>query len=283
MAWAVPRTWADGEIPTAAMFNADVKGNFDFVGVHAHSGAVGDGIATPGPLTYIDFTDATAPSAPSSGRTRLYTVSGKPRYRPNGGADTAFADSPHATAHQPAGADAMAVDAAAATGSLRTIGTAATAAAAGNHAHTVTDNGVARSDGEDPAGATNNAITSFAQVGTSYGTGISQSKTIGGSGKRAVSVCGTGIVANDDILNARTLDMELRRGTTQLVTRTGLSVPATTGGINTNTEPRTYTLSHLDIDVAAGSTTYDVRFQVDSGTTVDLLGRSIDIREMSIP
>lgn len=38
----------------------------------------------------------------------------------------------HASTHQPGGTDAMAVDAAAATGSLRTLGTAATSAAAGN-------------------------------------------------------------------------------------------------------------------------------------------------------
>ena len=40
----------------------------------------------------------------------------------------------HATSHQPGGGDAMAVDAAAATGSLRTLGTGATQAAAGDDA-----------------------------------------------------------------------------------------------------------------------------------------------------
>lgn len=42
----------------------------------------------------------------------------------------------HATAHQPGGADTMAVDAAAATGSLRTLGAGAAQAAAGDHATT---------------------------------------------------------------------------------------------------------------------------------------------------
>ena len=42
---------------------------------------------------------------------------------------------PHAADHQPGGADAMAVDAAAGTGSLRTLGTGAQQAAAGNHTH----------------------------------------------------------------------------------------------------------------------------------------------------
>ena len=49
-------------------------------------------------------------------------------------APTAGGGGPHAASHQPGGADAMAVNAAAATGSLRTLGTAATAAAAGNDA-----------------------------------------------------------------------------------------------------------------------------------------------------
>lgn len=41
----------------------------------------------------------------------------------------------HAAAHEPGGGDAMAVDAAAATGSLRTLGTTALKAAAGDHTH----------------------------------------------------------------------------------------------------------------------------------------------------
>ncbi len=42
---------------------------------------------------------------------------------------------PHHASHEPGGSDAMAVDAAAATGSLRTLGTGATQAAAGDHTH----------------------------------------------------------------------------------------------------------------------------------------------------
>lgn len=44
----------------------------------------------------------------------------------------------HHTSHEPGGGDAMATDAAAATASLRTLGTGATQAAVGNHAHTGT-------------------------------------------------------------------------------------------------------------------------------------------------
>lgn len=54
---------------------------------HAHGGTTGEGSQSIGPLVLEDFTDAAAPAAPAAGRTRIYTVSGKPRYRPNGGAD----------------------------------------------------------------------------------------------------------------------------------------------------------------------------------------------------
>jgi hypothetical protein len=45
----------------------------------------------------------------------------------------------HAATHQPGGADPLAVDAAAATGSLRTLGAGAAQAAAGNHNHKLDD------------------------------------------------------------------------------------------------------------------------------------------------
>lgn len=41
----------------------------------------------------------------------------------------------HASDHEPGGSDAMTVDAAASTGSLRTLGSGSTQAAAGDHAH----------------------------------------------------------------------------------------------------------------------------------------------------
>jgi hypothetical protein len=87
------------------------------------------------------------------------------------GTPSTFAPSAHATSHQPGGSDAMAVDAVAATGSLRTIGTGATQACGGtdsrlsdartplSHTHTlsqITDAGTAASQATnafDAAGA----------------------------------------------------------------------------------------------------------------------------------
>lgn len=55
--------------------------------------------------------------------------------------DTLYSNLAHKARHEPGGADAMTVDAAAVTGSLRTIGLGALQAAAGNHAHTLISGG----------------------------------------------------------------------------------------------------------------------------------------------
>lgn len=52
--------------------------------------------------------------------------------------DARYAALAHHTRHEAGGADGMAIDAAAATGSLRTLGTGAAQAAAGTHAHSGT-------------------------------------------------------------------------------------------------------------------------------------------------
>ena len=140
MAWTTPRSYATGEQVTEAILDADQKANLDALSGHTHSGAAGDGSSSLVNLVKATFTDASAPSAPSSG-TSIYTVSGRPFYRAAGGASTQLlilADvhaQAHDTAHEPGGADTMAVDQAAGVGSLRTLGTNATQIAAGNHTH----------------------------------------------------------------------------------------------------------------------------------------------------
>ena len=134
--WTVVPISDVGDMIDAAWLNTYLKQDFRFVGVHTHSGAAGQGSATPGPLTYLDDTDFyAAQPAPATGRTRVYVNTARWHYRPNGGSETKIAKSTHATEHDAAGADVMAIDAAAATGSLRTLGTGALQAAAGNHTH----------------------------------------------------------------------------------------------------------------------------------------------------
>jgi hypothetical protein len=75
----------------------------------------------------------------------------------------------HATAHQPGGGDAMAVDAAAATGSLRTLGTGALQAAAGNHAGGGADISARVTHNVDQS-IPNNAVTTLAFNTESFDT-----------------------------------------------------------------------------------------------------------------
>lgn len=143
MGWTTPRNYVANEVLTAAILNVDHRDNLNVLSTHAHSNAAGNGSSTLGNLVKETFTDASAPSAPGSGLTTLYTVSGRPHYRAgSSGSDTTLAiladvhAQAHASAHQPGGADAMAVDAATSTASLRTLGSGSTQGAAGNHTHT---------------------------------------------------------------------------------------------------------------------------------------------------
>ena len=172
MAWTTPRDYVTDEILTAAILNVDHRDNLNALSTHAHSGAAGNGSSTLGNLVKGTFTDASAPAAPGSGLTAIYTVSGRPHYRAGAsGSDTALAiltdvhAQTHASAHQPSGADAMAVDASTSTGSLRTLGTGSTQGAAGDHTHTANDE-VAATD----AVSTNDSVAMSITKGDNSGT-----------------------------------------------------------------------------------------------------------------
>jgi hypothetical protein len=163
MGWTTPRDYVSNEVLTAAILNVDHRDNLNVLSTHAHSNAAGNGSSTLGNLVKETFTDASAPSAPGSGLTALYTVSGRPHYRAgSSGSDTTLAiigdvhAQTHASAHQPGGADAMAVDAATSTASLRTLGSGSTQGAAGNHTHTAVDDVAATTavSADDASGVT---------------------------------------------------------------------------------------------------------------------------------
>ena len=142
MVWTAPKTWAVGEAVTAAQLNQHLRDNMLVLDAHGHDGSAGNGDTTLGNLVKATFTDAAAPSAPGAGLTVIYAVSGRLHYRPGAaGSDTQISDAndlhaeDHASRHEPSGADTMAVDAVAGTGSLRTLGSGPQNAAAGNHTH----------------------------------------------------------------------------------------------------------------------------------------------------
>ena len=95
MSWTAPRTWVDDEVVTASLLNTHLRDNQLVIDQHAHTGSSGEGSQTLGNLVKATFTDAAAPAAPASGLTSLYAVSGKPHYRPNGGADTELSEVGH--------------------------------------------------------------------------------------------------------------------------------------------------------------------------------------------
>ena len=85
MAWTAPRTWASGEIPTAAQLNTDLRDNLNELSKHAHGGGSGSGTAALGNLVSMTFIDAAAPSAPGGTLTRVYSSSTALFWRNAGG------------------------------------------------------------------------------------------------------------------------------------------------------------------------------------------------------
>ena len=162
MGWTAPRTWADDEIVTTAYMNAQIRDNLLTLSTHAHGGSAGDGSSTL--ASGISFSGlATSTFADQSGNP---AVTG--RLQRNGNDLVYYNGSAVIT---------LSSDASAGTGSLRTIGTGATNAAAGNHTHTPTtasDSAVTGSDITD----TNVAVTRRKKSYTSGQTLDGTSKTV---------------------------------------------------------------------------------------------------------
>ena len=121
MAWTTPRTWADDEIVTAAYLNAQIRDNMNALSTHTHDNSAGDGSSTL--ASGISFSGlATTTFADQSGNP---SVAG--RLQRNGNDLVYYNGSAVVT---------LSADASAGTASLRTLGTGATTASAGNHTHT---------------------------------------------------------------------------------------------------------------------------------------------------
>ncbi len=135
MAWTGSKTWAVGELVTVALMGTYVKANQEVIDTHVHGGSAGDGDDEMAGVDSLTHDDISAPSAPASGKTIIYTASGRPAWITNGGSATPLADHSHASRHDDGGADAMASDSTAGTPMLRSLGTTSTTAAAGNHTH----------------------------------------------------------------------------------------------------------------------------------------------------
>lgn len=129
MAWTAPVTWVDGAIINASgsgSLNEQIRDNMLALSTHAHSGGAGDGSST---LTGVSFSSITsmgfADQSANPSSTGVMQRNGTAVLYYNGSSAI----------------DLTTADASAGTASLRTLGSGATTASAGNHSHTLTVSG----------------------------------------------------------------------------------------------------------------------------------------------
>ena len=147
MAWTAPLDWTGitNNIVTAAQLNQQVRDNMNVLSTHAHSGAAGMGSSTLSAVTLASIVNATFADQSAN-------PDAAGELQRNGNNLLWYGSS---------AVNITQADAAAGTASLRTLGTGATTAAAGNHTHTITveatttkdfsDRGYASSIGTDSA------------------------------------------------------------------------------------------------------------------------------------
>lgn len=210
MAWSNPRTWASGEIPTAAQLNTDLRDDLNELALHAHGGGSGSGTATLGNLTLLTFIDAAAAAAPGGTLTRVYSSSTGIFWRNAGGIFTA---------------------------------------AVAGHEHSIAAvQGFQVGSGDfSGAGGTNSTavISSFAVDSTQ--TLISTSVAIGGTGSRAVISAGGVTIYEHVSVGAATANIRIERAGTVLTSGT-LAIQSATSihqqiilAVETNLASGTYT------------------------------------------
>ena len=89
MATWPPESWVDDERVTVAVLTTRVTDAFNDLSAHTHDGTGGDGSANITPASVL-FTDQSDPDAPASGKTIIWTNSGKLHQRKHGGAAEEF-------------------------------------------------------------------------------------------------------------------------------------------------------------------------------------------------
>lgn len=83
MSWNVPADRTTGDLVLASEWNEllGTTGSLAHLATHNHDGVVGGGASAIGPLSTLDLADGAVPSAPGAGKTRIYAVTGRPRFR----------------------------------------------------------------------------------------------------------------------------------------------------------------------------------------------------------
>ena len=138
MAWTSPRTWVAAEVITAALFNTHIRDNLLALSGHGHSGAAGDGAMALASLSTVDLADQSGSPAQAG------------RLQRNG----AVLEYYNSAVVYPGEADGITSH-----GSLRTLGSGAQQAAAGDHTHSPTSVDLTTSETlQTPAGSLDGAV-----------------------------------------------------------------------------------------------------------------------------
>lgn len=96
MSWSSPRTYAVGEIVSAAILNTDQKANLEALSTHNHSGTGGAGNDEMNGVDSVTYDHISDPSAPGSGKLILYAKSGGVFFRDGATGDvTQLSDENH--------------------------------------------------------------------------------------------------------------------------------------------------------------------------------------------
>ena len=167
MAWTAPKTWATDEIILASgtgSLNEQIRDNMLQLSVHAHTGAAGDGSAT---LAGVSFSNIAG--FQFADQSTNPTVTGTIQ---RNSVDILYYDGSVAV-------DLTAADQAAGTPSLRSLGTGATEAAAGDHQHTISTSETAQTAPTYAAGsAWNGGDTGVYTIGNSTYTATGSNKIL---------------------------------------------------------------------------------------------------------
>ena len=118
MVWTTPESWSSTMV-TAALLNTHIRDNFLVISTHAHSGAAGMGSTT---LSGVSISALAVPT--------FADQSGSP-----GSVGILQRNGTNMEYHNGTAVAGLYVDGASGAGTLRTLGTGATQAAAGNHTH----------------------------------------------------------------------------------------------------------------------------------------------------
>ena len=153
MAWTAPKTWATDEVILASgsgSLNEQIRDNLLLLSTHTHTGAAGMGASTLSGVSFsglntVTFADQSA-NPSTNGRVQ------------RNGANILYYDGTSAI-------DLTAADQSAGTASLRSLGTGATQAAAGNHTHVQTATTIISN------------VTGTVTSPSAWGTGDSQEQT----------------------------------------------------------------------------------------------------------